>query len=146
MTSTAQLSKSFVLRVARLAPRERAIAAIIASNWLIGLPAVRRAAAISAYTSAASLSKLKTRSAKSASKIFLAASHSTRRRFHNMLFLLIFIATKCCRPPTRKLGASPQSSSFIARTFAARVSNAKGLVSMSMPASRNSPRTIAPSA
>ena len=58
MTSTPQSSKSFTLRVARLAPRERAIATIMASNWLIGLPAVRREAAISAYMSAASLSKL----------------------------------------------------------------------------------------
>ncbi len=60
MTSTPQSSKSFTLRVARLAPRERAIATIMASNWLIGLPAVRREAAISAYMSAASLSKLST--------------------------------------------------------------------------------------
>jgi hypothetical protein len=38
-------AKSFVLRVASLAPRELATAAIIASNWLIGLPASLRAAA-----------------------------------------------------------------------------------------------------
>lgn len=37
-----------------------AMAAIMASNWLIGLPAPRRDAAISAYISAASLSKLNT--------------------------------------------------------------------------------------
>ena len=60
MTSTPQSSKSITLRVARVAPLERAMATTMASNWLIGLPVSRREAAISAYMSAASLSKLST--------------------------------------------------------------------------------------
>ena len=38
-TSVPQSSKSLMLRVARLAPLDRAMATIMASNWLIGLPA-----------------------------------------------------------------------------------------------------------
>jgi len=49
------IRSSFAL--AEACPRERAIATIMASNWLMGLPAVVREAAISAYMSAASLSK-----------------------------------------------------------------------------------------
>jgi len=46
MTVTPQSAKSRTLRVARLAPLERAMAAIMASNWLMGLPDCLRAAAI----------------------------------------------------------------------------------------------------
>jgi hypothetical protein len=48
MISMPQSVKSLTLRVASLAPRDRAIAAIMASNRLIGLPAALREAAISA--------------------------------------------------------------------------------------------------
>jgi pimeloyl-ACP methyl ester carboxylesterase len=46
----ASRSKSLTLRVARSAPLERAVATIMASIWLMGLPADRREALISAYT------------------------------------------------------------------------------------------------
>jgi len=58
--SRPQSSQSVALRVARLAPLERAMVAIMASSWLIDLSALRRNAAISAYLSAASLSTLST--------------------------------------------------------------------------------------
>jgi len=48
MTSMPQPSKSFALRVARLAPCERVIAAMVASNWLMGRPVDRRDAPICA--------------------------------------------------------------------------------------------------
>ena len=54
MTSMPHSTKSSTLRVARIAPLERAIPAIMASSWLIGLPAAFRAAPISANISAAS--------------------------------------------------------------------------------------------
>jgi len=44
--SRPQSSQSVALRVARLAPLERAMGAIMASNWLIGLSALSRDAAI----------------------------------------------------------------------------------------------------
>lgn len=68
--------KSFTFRVASVAPQERTMAAIIASNWLIGLPALLREAEISAKASAASLSKLKTRPAKSSLKMLCVASQN----------------------------------------------------------------------
>ena len=48
MISTPRFSKSRTLRVATVMPRERAIAAIWQSAGVIGRPAERRAAAISA--------------------------------------------------------------------------------------------------
>jgi len=55
MSAFSQLQKSFVLRVASAAPLDRAqAAAIMASNWLIGLPASLLVTGILAYTSAAS--------------------------------------------------------------------------------------------
>ncbi|KAG1345564.1 hypothetical protein G6F61_014796 [Rhizopus arrhizus] len=75
-----QSAKSLTLRVARLAPRDRAIPAIIASNWLTGLPIARRSAAISAYASAASPSKLRTCPARSDAKIASTARKSASRR------------------------------------------------------------------
>ena len=48
ITSSPQLSKSGALRVASVAPVDRAIAAIWASKWEIGRPRRRRSAAISA--------------------------------------------------------------------------------------------------
>ncbi len=50
-------SKSATLRVASVIPRARAMAAICASNALIGLPVRRRSATISANSPAAALSK-----------------------------------------------------------------------------------------
>jgi hypothetical protein len=51
-----QSSKSRVLRVARVAPSERTMPAIIRSDWLDGRPTARRRAAISACASAAASS------------------------------------------------------------------------------------------
>jgi hypothetical protein len=41
-----QSAKSSALRVARLAPRDQAIATIMASNWLMGRPIARRDAPV----------------------------------------------------------------------------------------------------
>lgn len=80
-TLTPQSSKSAVLRVASVAPVERAIAAICASACEIGRPARRRSTAIRAYGRAASLAKARMRPLKSSLNIASAAlSKALRRR------------------------------------------------------------------
>src|SRR5208282_1078839 len=80
MISRPQSSKSATLRVASLAPRTWAMAAICASAWLIGLPSARRFAAILENTRAASLSNAKMRPAKSSANTASAAATSPSRR------------------------------------------------------------------
>jgi len=79
-TSIPQSSKSPTLRVASLDPRTWANAAICASAWLMGMPRARRAAPILANTLAASLSKTKTRPAKSSLNIPSAVANNLSRR------------------------------------------------------------------
>ncbi|MBB5466039.1 hypothetical protein HDG32_002146 [Paraburkholderia sp. CI2] len=69
MTARSHPVKSFTLRVVRAAPLDREVAAIIASNCLIGRPSFLHDTAILAYSSAASLSKLRSRPPKSSVKI-----------------------------------------------------------------------------
>ncbi len=69
-----QSAKSRPLRVARRAPRDRTIAAICASIWLIGFPFSFRPAAISRKARAASVSKGRTRPARSTENIGRAAN------------------------------------------------------------------------
>ena len=76
MISMPQPSKSPVFRVARAAPRARAMAAIWQSNWLIGRPAARLAAPMPAYSAAAALSKGSIRSRKSSRSMPETASAS----------------------------------------------------------------------
>lgn len=80
MTAISHPEKSFTLRVASAAPLERAQAAIMASNWLIGLPRFLRVTAILAYPSAASWSNPRSRPAKSSAKIASTAADNALLR------------------------------------------------------------------
>jgi len=75
-----QRSKSPVLRVATAARRERAMAAIMASNCEIRRPAASRPATIGGYDRAASSSNGRIRAANASSKILSTAVAGRERR------------------------------------------------------------------
>ena len=81
ITCNSQPAKSCTFRVAKAAPRDRAMAAIRASASEIGRPARRRAAAISAYSRAAALSNGNIRPARSSVKIRPTTASRDCRRF-----------------------------------------------------------------
>ncbi len=138
ITSKPHASKSPTLRLASCAPRDRVMPAICASNCVIGRPAARLVALISAKASAAALSKVSTCPSRSMSKMLIAASHSPSRRFplgktrmpyriSALVMIVVNIEARGCSPShstTRGSGAARTSSD---RTLVSRTITYRGL-------------------
>lgn len=129
-----QCSKSRPFRVASSAPRERARAAIMASNWLIGRPTARLGAPILAEATAASRSKGSRRSAKSSSNTARAASARPRFRLPAGKSWIPSMISACV---TVVVNSEPEgcrpSQATTARSGAGRNSSDRTLVSRTIP-------------